>query len=242
MLIAVLSDIHGNLEALQAVIECLDTRNPDEVICLGDLIGYGPNPEEVVQLFIDKGYLAVLGNHEAAILDPKIRKWLNFQAQENSIQTEKLLSQRSLEYCRKLKKNINMHNAMFVHGFPPTSVLQYITYKSEEALQKFFAKNSSADLFFVGHTHDLFITSWDGASVEKLKFPTEVFQLQPHCKYIVNAGSVGQPRDGNNAAKFILWDTHKKILEAVQVPYDFKATTKKIKERGFPEAYGYRLW
>ncbi len=241
MLIAVLSDIHGNLEAFQAVIERIDSRNPDKVICLGDLIGYGPNPEEVIQLFVNKGYFSVLGNHEAAIHNSKIRNWLNFQAKENSVQTERLLSPNSIDFCNKLEKNIVVENALFVHGFPPESVLQYITYKKDKDLEKFFF-NSDIDLFFVGHTHDLFLTCWNGISVEKIRFTPEVYTLQPDSKYIVNAGSVGQPRDGSNSAKFIFWDTVAKTLEIAQVPYDYKKTTRKIKERGFPDAYGYRLW
>lgn len=241
MLVAVLSDIHGNLEAFQAVVENLDSRNPDKVICLGDLIGYGPNPEEVIQLFIEKGYISVLGNHEAALLDPRMRNWLNFQARENSIHTEKLISKSSLEFCSKLKNSITEQNAVFVHGFPPRSVLQYITFKSDKDLKKFFT-TSSSDLFFVGHTHDLFIICWDGNNTEKIRFSSELFELHPDKKYIVNAGSVGQPRDGSNTAKIIFWDTVAHTLEIAQIPYDFKKTTLKIKKRGFPDAYGYRLW
>ena len=241
MQIAVLSDIHGNLEAFQAVISDLEERNPDRVISLGDLIGYGPNPEEIIQLFRKKGYTSVLGNHEAALFDTKMRNWLNFQARENSVHTENLLSQNSREFCGNLKKSIHQEGALFVHGFPPESVLQYITRKSDEYLNAFFSKTAES-LIFVGHTHDLLLLSWDGSNVERKKFTKAVIELQAGKKYIVNVGSVGQPRDGSNSAKYVFWDTAANTLEIIQLPYDYKTTTRKIKERGFPDAYGFRLW
>ena len=126
MRIAILSDIHGNLEAFQAVITDLETQQMDNVICLGDLIGYGPDPEDVVTLFQGKGYFSVLGNHEAALHTKKMREWLNFQARENSLHTEKLLSPRSINFCCGLKKSATFAGALCVHGFPPASVLKYV--------------------------------------------------------------------------------------------------------------------
>lgn len=241
MRIAILSDIHANLEALQAVIDDLNRTKPDTVICLGDMIGYGPEPEEVIRLIQHKGYISILGNHEAAITEPKIRKWLNFQARENSIQTQKLLSHDSLDFCINLPKFLNLSDALFVHGFPPDSVLGYVNRKSDKQITALFNRAARA-LYFVGHTHNLLAVSWDGTHLERAPLTEGKTSLQHGIKYIINVGSVGQPRDGNNRAKYILWHTESHCIESVQIPYDFKTTSRKIKERGFPEAYGLRLW
>lgn len=240
MLVAILSDIHANLEAFEAVVSDFEKRKPDSVICLGDLIGYGPDPEEVVRRFRLKGYRSVMGNHEVVLVDEGLLRWFNFQARENSLKTEQLLSAESLEYCRNLPKYLQYQDAVFVHGFPPDSVLIYLNRKSDRELLSFF-KKADHNLFFVGHTHDLFAVCWDGEKIYREPFAQGICQLRDECKYIVNAGSVGQPRDGDNRAKYLLWDTETKRIEAVRVSYDWKTTTKKIIDRGFPESYAFRL-
>jgi predicted phosphodiesterase len=240
MQIAVLSDIHGNLEAFLAVIAAIDTRKPDRVICLGDLIGYGPDPDEVVSLVRQKGYYCIQGNHEAALQSETIRNWHNFQARENSIETEKLLSASNRDYCCNLKKNLVLDNTLFVHGFPPSSLLRYVSAASEKDLQMYLS-TADTDLCFVGHTHELQIISWDNVHLRKETLQQDGYTLSHDCRYIINAGSVGQPRDGTNSAKFMLWDTQTYSLEVICVDYDYRATQQKIRKRGFPEAYGLRL-
>lgn len=240
MRIAVLSDIHGNLEAFQAVIVDMEQHQPDKVICLGDLIGYGPDPEEVVSLFQQKCYVSVLGNHEAALQTKKLRNKLNFQARENSHRTEDLLSPGSITFCCGLQKNATFADALYVHGFPPASVLQYITMTPDDQIAAYF-QNSKNNFCFVGHSHDLLLISWKNAQVDKQKLAKGVHSLSSSAKYIINAGSVGQPRDGNNNAKYLLWDTDKNSIEVRYVPYDINITIQKILDRGFPKAYGQRL-
>lgn len=103
-------------------------------------------------------------------------------------------------------------------------------------------KNATRTLFFVGHTHDLQAVSWDGNQLKRDPIIDQNYKLLPGFRYIINCGSVGQPRDGDNRAKYILWHTESHIIETVQIPYDFRTTSRKIKERGFPEAYALRLW
>lgn len=240
MRIAVLSDIHGNLEAFEAVIADMTTRQPDKVICLGDLVGYGPNPEEVVQLFRHCGFSAVLGNHDAALHRPGILNKLNFQAKENSLQTKMLMSQQSLDFCSGLPENLMVEGALFVHGFPPASLHQYLTRTPDAQLAEFF-KQSDQPLSFVGHSHALAMVSWDGQRITWYDLEQRTYSLKNTCKYIINGGSVGQPRDGNNNAKYLLWDSGSNEVEILFVPYDYSVTINKIFNRGFPRAYGIRL-
>lgn len=240
MRIVVLSDIHGNLEAFQAVIADIETKQVDKVICLGDLIGYGPDPEAVVALFQKKGYFSVLGNHEAALQTKKMRDWLNFQARENSLHTEKLLSPQSITFCCELKKSAMFAGALCVHGFPPASIVKYVTRVADSECISFF-ENSDESFCFVGHSHELLMISWEDEELQRKVLTQGIYSLSASAKYLINAGSVGQPRDGNNNAKYLIWDSDKKSIEVRYVPYDTKITIQKIIDRGFPKAYGLRL-
>ena len=241
MLKAILSDIHANLEAFQAVIEDIEKHRPDTVICLGDLIGYGPNPDEVITLFRQREYITVLGNHEAALQNHKMLNLLNFQAKENAIATAEMLSENNTEYCCNLPKNLHLSGALFVHGFPPSSVMKYVTMATDEQFASFWGK-SDHQFSFVGHSHDLLIFSWKNGQLTRAKLSEGSHVLAKNTKYIINVGSVGQPRDGNYCAKYILWDTNAHSLQVNYVDYDVQKTVQKIRQCGFPEAYGRRLY
>jgi predicted phosphodiesterase len=238
--VAVLADIHGNLEAFAAVRDDLESQGACRVICLGDNIGYGPDPEEVVFLLQQLGYISVLGNHEFALKDVRGRKWLNFQAAENNIATEKLLSGKSKVYCCNLPTFVEFENARFVHGYPPDSVFKYLDRQPDEKIAKLFA-SASASLFFLGHTHKLMLVTGQNDTLVRRVLGQETIVLQPNNKYIVNCGSVGQPRGGDSRTQYLLWDLTNRQLEVRFVDYDNEKTMKKIRKRGFPEIYATRL-
>lgn len=154
MKIGILSDIHGNLEALEAVVKEIDNQKVEQVICLGDNIGYGPDPDGVVQLLRDRNYQSVLGNHEFALFDKRGRRWLNFQAAENNQETKKLLTPSNLLFCKSLPLFLEKENGYFVHGFPKTSVFKYLHNQSDTRIEDLFS-TSQVSVFFVGHTHKL---------------------------------------------------------------------------------------
>ncbi len=240
MKVAVLADIHGNLEAFLAVIADLRGRGADRVLCLGDSIGYGPDPEEVVRQLRRHGCLSVLGNHEMALTDRRARQWMNFQAAENNIATAGLLSPESLAYCTTLPKFLAFDQAYFVHGYPPESVFLYLNRQSDARVASLLAE-ATVPLFFLGHTHMLQLVWREDGVIRRRALGRERLALAPGQKYIVNAGSVGQPRDGDRHAKYLLWDTMAASLEVLFVAYDFRTTMEKIKERGFPAVYADRL-
>jgi predicted phosphodiesterase len=240
MKIAVLSDIHGNLEALEAVSADLRQRGADRVICLGDNIGYGPDPEAVIRLLRRQGYTSILGNHELALCDPKARRWFNFQAAENNIATAGLLTPASREYCEGLPLSLEFGGARFVHGFPPNSVFLYLTRQSDEQLLALLTSDAGS-LFFVGHTHKLELVRLAKGVIRRQPLAQGKILLVPEEKYIVNAGSVGQPRDGDRQAKYLLWDNEAASLETLFVDYDRTTTMNKIRALGFPESYASRL-
>ncbi|MDK9707280.1 MAG: metallophosphatase family protein [Desulforhopalus sp.] len=240
MKIAVVADIHGNLEALEAVNADLLGQGVDRVICLGDSIGYGPDPEAVVTRLRSLGYQSVLGNHELALADPRARRWMNFQAADNNIITATLLSEENRSYCCSLPTHLALDQAYFVHGFPPDSVFRYLSRQSDDTLATLFTTFPHS-LLFLGHTHKLAIIWQDQGAIIRRPLGREHLELLPGRKYVVNAGSVGQPRDGDNCAKYLLWDCAAASLEVRFVAYDYHTTMRKIRERGFPETYATRL-
>ncbi|WP_167496398.1 metallophosphoesterase [Desulfopila sp. IMCC35006] len=240
MKVAVLADIHGNLEAFEAVTADLRRQGADRVICLGDNIGYGPNPQEVVGRLRQLGYTSVLGNHEFALADARARRWFNFQAAENNIATEKLLSQENRQYCCRLPTFLTYEKAHFVHAFPLDSVFRYLNRQSDEKIAALFASTTPC-LFFVGHTHRLMLVTGNKGMISRKTMGQETVQLEPDNKYIVNCGSVGQPRDEDRRAKYLLWDYAARQLVVRFVEYDNRKTMQKIRDRGFPEIYAMRL-
>lgn len=241
MRIAVLSDIHGNLEALEAVAADLRAREVDRIVCLGDMIGYGPDPDGVVRLVQELKCLAILGNHEAALLSAEARRWMNFQARENNVRTEQLLGEESLAYCRSLPRSVLLAGAMFVHGFPPESVFIYLSRQTDRRIAELFAA-SPVSLYFVGHTHDLQLVRQAGGEIVREPLAEGTVSLPEEAGHVVNAGSVGQPRDGDQRAKYLVWDSVTRLLQVLFVPYDCRITAAKIRRLGFPEAYAERLF
>jgi predicted phosphodiesterase len=238
--IAVLSDIHGNLEALKSVKDDLETQNIDQVICLGDNVGYGPDPESVVSLIREEEYRSVLGNHEFALRDERGRRWLNFQAAENNEATQELLSSENMQYSCSLPGYIEVDGAHFVHGYPKDNVFRYLNRQPDATLLKLF-ESSHAKLFFIGHTHKLQMITAIKGEVVRGKLEICALDLHSEQKYIFNCGSVGQPRDTDNRAKYLIWDSERQSVEVRAVEYNYKKTMKKIEQRGFPKAYAFRL-
>jgi diadenosine tetraphosphatase ApaH/serine/threonine PP2A family protein phosphatase len=239
MLVAVLSDIHGNIEALDAVWRDMADLHVERVVCLGDVVGYGPNPEEAVISVRERGVLCCMGNHELGIVNASERAWFNSTAQKGLGLTASLLSSASLLYMASLPRFVCLAGARFVHGFPPDDVTTYLFNVGDDELQAWFGRGE--ELTFVGHTHELGLIGWNGTEVSRRDLVRENFVLDGS-PCIVNAGSVGQPRDGNNNAKYLIWNTQTGLIEVRFVPYDIECTVAKIRAGGFPEFYATRLW
>lgn len=225
---------------MEAVAADIRTRGVDRVVCLGDMIGYGPDPDEVVRLVQRLKCLAILGNHEAALFSAEARRWMNFQARDNSVRTEQLLTEESLAYCRSLPRSLLLAEAMFVHGFPPESVFIYLFKQTDRKIAELFASSRTA-LYFVGHTHDLRLVRQTEGEIVRVALNEGTIRLREGRGHIVNAGSVGQPRDGDKRAKYLVWDSATRLLEVLFVAYDCRITAAKIHRLGFPEAYAERL-
>lgn len=239
MLIAILSDIHGNMEALKACWQDLAGFPVEHIISMGDMVGYGPDPDDVLNWVRQHQVLCLLGNHEWGVSFPEARSWFNHTALMGLERTKSLISADNLEFIAALPRYLLLQGARFVHGFPPDSVTTYLFQMEEKDLTHWFTQGEP--LTFVGHTHELILVKYLDKCIEQRELGQEVVNI-PCTPCIFNVGSVGQPRDGNNQAKYLLWDTLAKTVEIRFVPYDIARTVEKIRQRGFPEFYGSRLW
>ena len=241
MRLAIISDVHGNLEALRQVLSDIDQLQVDGLACLGDNIGYGAESEAVVKLIRRRHIPCVMGNHELAFVDPSYLYWMNPIARRSLILTEELISQDTVDYIHRLKPSMIFHGSLCVHGLPPDSITAYLFDASEMQLRQIFAA-MKYKICFVGHTHELAIIGFDGEGITRTPLCKGLSPLQKDRQYIINVGSVGQPRDGDNHAKYVIWDDSSATIEVRFIAYDIAATARKILELGFPEFNAKRLW
>ena len=235
-----MSDIHGNLEAFQAVLNVIEHLSIDRVISLGDNIGYGPDSEAVAALIRRRKFFSVLGNHEMAVKNKDTLAWFNPVAQKALAIARSQLSDATLTWINHLPRYLVFAGLRFVHGIPPDSMFLYLFQLPENKLIRKLA-HSEESICFTGHTHELGIISWDGARLLKKNADPGRYGLDPAKKYIISAGSVGQPRDGAPDAKFVLFDTKTHELTIKSVPYPYEKTQEKIIAAGIPRIYADRL-
>lgn len=241
MRLAVFSDVHGNLEAFRRVLEDIDRSQIDDWISLGDNVGYGPEPEAVVQEMRQRNISCVMGNHELGLVDADYLGWFNSTARVSLQITRRLLAPGTVEFLGTLPATLVRAGCLCVHGCPPASITTYLfTVPRSELVELMPALQQP--ICFVGHTHDLEVIDFDGQLVHIERLRQGFLPLQQDHRYIVNVGSVGQPRDGDHHAKYVIWDSCLGQLEVRFIAYDISATAQKIHQLGFPEINARRLW
>lgn len=240
MRIAVISDIHGNIEAFDRVLADIDAHAVERIVSLGDNVGYGPDPEGVMGRIRERGIVSVLGNHEYALVYPNRRNWFNAKAREALAITENLLSDASKSLIATFPRKIEEPAYYFVHGYPPESVHTYLFVKEDEDVRAAFDR-FPAGMFFVGHTHLLALVTSRRGVCSRRDIWKGAMKLDPGDRHMVNVGSVGQPRDHDPHAKYVIWDEASRTLDVRFVEYDVEKTARDIIARGIPETYAQRL-
>ncbi len=228
---AIISDIHGNLEALTAVLADIQQSNVDEICCLGDVIGYGPNPRECIDACRNFKF-SLLGNHDnGALFDPegfssgaeKAIFWTRKQLEDTSVPG----AQARWEFLAKLPRTVREGSVMFVHGSPRSPLSEYIFPEdiyNERKIERIFGFIQG--VCFHGHTHvpGIFTESCRFFSPHDIGFHYQVGQQ----KLLINVGSVGQPRDSDPRSSYVIFDGTE--MEFRRIEYDATATCKKIHE------------
>ncbi|MGH7709402.1 MAG: metallophosphoesterase family protein [Candidatus Dormibacteria bacterium] len=234
---ALISDIHSNLEALTAVLARIDAS--DDVGCLGDIVGYGPNPNECLALVRERASGAVLGNHDLAALDNFGIEYFNEPAREALEWTQTQLAPEHRAWLDSLGYELRMPGYLMVHG-APVDYFRYILDKRSAAIA--FAA-TDAPLIFIGHSHiaESYALGADGEVAHRHFQHGGTLALEVGVRYIVNAGSVGQPRDLNPAASYATYDDAARTVAWERVAYDVAAVQHKIAAAHLPEVLAARL-
>ena len=237
MTTAILSDIHGNLEALDAVLAELDRRKPDRVLCLGDIVGYGASPNECLDRVRKRCGVVLLGNHDAAASGGPEAARFNIYARVAAEWTMKTLTRENREYLQRLPLTAQENSFYLVHASPacPRDWEYLLDRFDAEPQFHYFTEM----VCFIGHTHQPAIYLADQSGTKSL--PLSEGKLDPHRRYIVNVGSVGQPRDHDPRACFVLYHESSTTIEYVRVPYDIEGAQSKIRAAQLPEVLAARL-
>jgi predicted phosphodiesterase len=234
----IFSDIHSNLEALEAVLKAYGRVSIDKYLCVGDVVGYAANPGECIAKVRLLTTTTVAGNHDWASVDLFSLDYFNPRAAKAVIWTKDQLNEQERYFLESLKLTFKNEDLTLVHAtLDDPALFSYLT-GIQSASPTFELLNNS--LCFLGHTHvpGIFIQNED-KRIYCLK--SDTLKLEKNNKYIVNVGSVGQPRDGSPLAAYSIYDTDKKTVWIKRIDYDFKSTAKKIVSAGLPEFLAERL-
>ena len=238
----ILSDIHANWEALEASLNCAAGQY-DSIVCCGDLIGYGPDPNRVVDWVRGNVALVIRGNHDKATLGPEILEWFNPVARTAAIWTLKELTPENFEYVKLLPKGpLAVDSYQIVHG-SPLDEDEYLIGAAEvgQAFQ-YLDRN----LTFFGHTHVQGGFSMTRRRIRLVEGPglddeAAALDLMPDDLYLINPGAIGQPRDGDPRAAYILYDPEERCVVYHRAEYDIAGVQAKIRRAGLPDVLAARL-
>lgn len=236
-MIAILSDIHSNYEALQAVLEDMHEYSIDKIYILGDIIGYGPNPNECTKQTMALSASVIKGNHERALTFPSFLDSFNNMAKKSILWTREQLEPENLSYLTRLPEYLIEKPFSFVHGSidDPDKYLL----KSPDILEDLKKmKNRGLKIEFFGHTH---IRMFFEEDKKPLIPKNDWYQLSTDKIYLINPGSVGQPRDRSPQASYLLFNPENYKMLYRKIPYNIELTIEKMKDLNFPSMIYDRL-
>lgn len=222
---AVISDIHSNIEALMAVMSAIGRKHVDEIICLGDIVGYGANPDEAAEVVRNEVRYVVRGNHDDALFDERTYSMINPYARTALEYGRSVLSPESMEWLKGIPLTLKLGDILLVHSSPSQPHEWKYVLSDNDALVELSAFEEKVCL--IGHTHVpvIFNKKTGGDGVREL----------------INVGSVGQPRDGDNRASFGIIDTDNFTYRNFRAEYDCRMAGNKIIAAGLPAFLAERL-
>jgi len=237
MRIVVMSDIHGNLAALEAFERLGISR--DGLYCLGDVVGYGPFPEECVRWIVGQKAVVIQGNHERALFDAHERRLMTPLAGQHILWTRRHVSPEMLGVMRTWPVDTKQRGFWLCHGSPDDPD-RYIVGPKEVALALYALEEAGLSVALFGHTHYPGLVDDAGNFWYEIGVP---YDLKKSRRYLINPGSLGQPRDGDPRASFCLLSSHRGgwRVEFFRYEYDIQATVEAMLSRGIDPALAYRL-
>ena len=238
MRVAVISDIHANLHALEAVLAAIDADAPDEVWCLGDLVGYGPKPNECCALVQARAATCLAGNHDLAVRGTIDLAEFSGDAGDAAAWTKTVLADESQRFLDGLQPQGKASGVALYHGSARDPVWEYVL--SDEAATATFVLTEE-QLVLVGHSHAALQVSLRDSVLEGGLAPGGTELELGGARRLLNPGSVGQPRDGDPRAAYLLLDLDRQRASFRRVEYDIERTQTEIRDAGLPELLAERL-
>jgi diadenosine tetraphosphatase ApaH/serine/threonine PP2A family protein phosphatase len=236
LLFGLFGDIHGNLEALQIAVAEMQKAGVDEYLCLGDIVGYGADPEPCVQIVRELGALTIAGNHDHAVIGCLDITFFNQYAREAALWTRSHLSEESQRWLRGLSFVEHCEQFTLVHGsLQAPEIFNYVQHLKDA---EYNFRILDRPLLFLGHSHQP-LAFFNTTPMTYTLEPT--IHVEKEVKSIVNVGSIGQPRDEDPRAAFALYDDATGQIEIRRVEYDVDRAAGKILEAGLPQALALRL-
>jgi predicted phosphodiesterase len=234
----IISDIHANLEALEAARREIEEIAPDKVLCLGDLVGYGASPNECVEVTRTISDIMVAGNHDFGAVGRTDIAYFNMYAREAILWTAKALKKKNVDFLsgRPLSEVVG-DSIRMVHATPRDPERWNYIFSHEQALEEFDAFEEQ--ICFIGHSHQPII--YELMDSETLIVNNERARVMEGRRYLVNVGSVGQPRDGNPQASICIYDIDKAEIAIKRVEYDVEGAKQRIIDAGLPPVLANRL-
>lgn len=234
---AVISDVHSNLEALTTVMKEIESLKAERVLFLGDAVGYGPNPEECVQLLKDTAEVMIAGNHDWAVVGLTPVEYFNDYARKAIEWTSLVITAETKDLLRSLQpsRSLPREGVYLCHGSPKDPEAWNYVITLQDAERAFY--NFDERLCLIGHSHVPFIVEM--TEDRNLIVHSDRARMREGSRYLVNAGSVGQPRDGDPRASMVIIEDD--LIEIKRLEYDFRPTQTKMLRQGLPEYLAQRL-
>ncbi|HYD42476.1 MAG TPA: metallophosphoesterase family protein [Anaeromyxobacter sp.] len=242
MRIGILSDIHSNLEALTEVLSALEKHRTDLRVCLGDVVGYGASPNECCALIREHCQVTLLGNHDAAV-SGRMEYSFYYDAARHALDwTAARLAPEHLEWLRSLPYAHAVEGVGFSHGNPVDPAAFEYVFAMEQAYELLPRAAKLPEVSFLGHSHLCKTFALHGADEVHEVLAGRFTLRRGGYKYVVSVGSVGQPRDCDNRAGFVIFDTERRTVEFHRVPYDIETSAQKIFDADLALNFGKRLF
>lgn len=237
MKVALISDIHSNLEALEAVLSDIRKLGIEEMVCLGDIVGYGADPAACLERIMALKCPVLKGNHDEAAAQSTPVEGYSEMAQAGMVYSRGQLNRDQKKWLETRPMKLKLHGASMVHSslFEP----EEWHYVMDGLSAELHFLNQKMQVCFHGHTHVPCI--WEKTDEVSLRLSPRAVTLERGPYYMINVGSVGQPRDKNNRACYAIWDPVEQNVLFRRISYDFEQTQKKIRRAGLPKRLATRL-
>lgn len=240
MRVGIFSDTHSNLEALTAVLRKLEEERVDKLVCLGDTVGYGANPNETCDLVRTRAAITILGNHDAAVAGRMDYSYY-YDAAKNALDMHAaMLTEPNMAWLRALPYEVREEHISYCHGAPVNIEEFEYVFAPEQAARCLPQFDTLADVTFIGHSHlcKAFALTRD----DVYEVVAASFEIRAGMRYIISVGSVGQPRDYDPRASYCVYDSDTRLFEFKRVGYDIESAASKIFASKLERNFGNRLF